>query len=167
MRFTANTVAERTPNGVRQEVEESNGRVFAYGSSAGVAAIVIATGDYPRRVAHSLLSLMVDEFTSQNPRTSYENVKADPNNKDKQLIPYPKLATHIVEYNENLDEVDKLGGLQANLDDTKAVLHKTIESVLERGEKIENLVAKSDGLSASSKMFYQSAKKQNSCCVVM
>jgi hypothetical protein len=34
------------------------------------------------------------------------------------------------------------------------VLHRTIESVMERGEKIENLVAKSDGLSAQSKMFY-------------
>ena len=29
-----------------------------------------------------------------------------------------------------------------------------IESVLERGEKIDSLVAKSDGLSAQSKMFY-------------
>ena len=36
-----------------------------------------------------------------------------------------------------------------------------------RGEKIDSLVAKSDGLSAQSKMFYQQAKKQNSCCVVM
>jgi hypothetical protein len=35
------------------------------------------------------------------------------------------------------------------------------------GEKLDNLVAKSDNLSASSKMFYTQAKKQNSCCVVM
>ena len=35
------------------------------------------------------------------------------------------------------------------------------------GEKIDSLVAKSDGLSAQSKMFYTQAKKQNSCCVVM
>jgi len=56
--------------------------------------------------------------------------------------------------------------------------------VLERGEKIDSLVQKSDGLSAQSKMFYtqvrsqlylslrpstnaSQAKKQNSCCVVM
>ena len=44
--------------------------------------------------------------------------------------------------------------IQKELDETKIVLHKTIESVLERGEKIDNLVAKSDGLSAQSKMFY-------------
>ena len=57
--------------------------------------------------------------------------------------------------------------IQKELDETKIVLHKTIESVLERGEKIDSLVAKSDGLSAQSKMFYTQAKKQNSCCVMM
>lgn len=44
--------------------------------------------------------------------------------------------------------------IQKELDETKIVLHKTIESVLQRGEKIDDLVAKSDGLSAQSKMFY-------------
>jgi synaptobrevin homolog YKT6 len=57
--------------------------------------------------------------------------------------------------------------IQKELDETKIVLHKTIESVLERGEKIDSLVAKSDGLSAQSKMFYTQAKKQNSCCAIM
>ena len=74
--------------------------------------------------------------------------------------------------------------IQKELDETKIVLHKTIESVLQRGEKIDDLVAKSDGLSAQSKMFYSEfsilwamwmtancliaqAKKQNSCCILM
>lgn len=47
--------------------------------------------------------------------------------------------------------------IQKELDETKIVLHKTIESVLQRGEKIDDLVAKSDGLSAQSKMFYRMA----------
>jgi hypothetical protein len=37
--------------------------------------------------------------------------------------------------------------------------HKTIESVLERGEKLDNLVDRSNALSAQSKMFYKTAKK--------
>lgn len=44
--------------------------------------------------------------------------------------------------------------IQRELDETKIVLHKTIESVLQRGEKIDDLVEKSDGLSAQSKVFY-------------
>jgi synaptobrevin family protein YKT6 len=50
--------------------------------------------------------------------------------------------------------------VQAELDETKGVLHKTIESVLERGEKLDSLVERSDALSAQSKLFYRSAKKQ-------
>lgn len=45
--------------------------------------------------------------------------------------------------------------IQKELDETKIVLHKTIESVLERGETVDSLVEKSDGLSAQSKMFYK------------
>ena len=50
--------------------------------------------------------------------------------------------------------------VQAELDETKIVLHKTIESVLERGEKLDNLVERSDQLSAQSRLFYKTAKKQ-------
>ena len=53
--------------------------------------------------------------------------------------------------------------VQQELDETKVVMHKTIESVLERGEKLDNLVERSNALSAQSKMFYKTAKKQNSC----
>jgi synaptobrevin family protein YKT6 len=51
-------------------------------------------------------------------------------------------------------QADSIMKIQKELDETKIVLHKTIESVLQRGEKIDDLVAKSDGLSAQSKMFY-------------
>lgn len=44
---------------------------------------------------------------------------------------------------------------------------KTIENVLERGEKLDDLVSKSQDLSMQSKVFYKQAKKTNSCCVVM
>ena len=53
--------------------------------------------------------------------------------------------------------------IQKELDETKIVLHKTIESVLERGEKIDSLVEKSDGLSAQSKMFYSKRHIHSTC----
>jgi synaptobrevin family protein YKT6 len=37
--------------------------------------------------------------------------------------------------------------------------HKTIESVLQRGEKLDNLVERSNALSMQSKAFYKTAKK--------
>ena len=44
--------------------------------------------------------------------------------------------------------------------------HKTIESVLERGEKLNDLVDRSNALSAQSKMFYKTAKKVRSVVVM-
>ncbi len=52
----------------------------------------------------------------------------------------------------------------ARADETKIVLHQTIESVLRRGEKLDALVEKSNDLSLASQMFYKQAKKANSCC---
>ena len=46
------------------------------------------------------------------------------------------------------------------------MLHKTIDNLLERGEKLDSLVERSDDLSKQSKMFYKQARKTNSCCVV-
>lgn len=62
---------------------------------------------------------------------------------------------------------DRLTKIQRDLDDTKVVLHQTIESMLERGEKLENLVDKSSDLSMASQMFYKQARKTNSCCRLM
>lgn len=62
---------------------------------------------------------------------------------------------------------DKLTKIQRDLDDTKVVLHQTIESMLNRGEKLENLVDKSSDLSMASQMFYKQARKTNSCCRLM
>ena len=45
-------------------------------------------------------------------------------------------------------------------------MHQAMETVLEVGEKMENLVDKSSDLSMSSKAFYSTASDQNSCCLV-
>ena len=64
-------------------------------------------------------------------------------------------------------QADKLTKIQRDLDETKVVLHKTIESMLERGEKLDTLVDKSSDLSMASQMFYKQARKTNSCCKMM
>ena len=117
----------------------------AYGRSEGVAGIIISDHDYPALAAHQLLSKVLDEFLAKNPRTSF----MPPNPK----IQFPELKEYIVKY-QDAQQADSIMKIQKELDETKIVLHKTIESVLERGEKIDSLVQKSDGLSAQSKMFY-------------
>ncbi|KAL2038692.1 hypothetical protein N7G274_008450 [Stereocaulon virgatum] len=158
MSLFSKTVAERTKPGQRQDVEEKSYTFHAYGRTEGVAGIIISDADYPALVAHQLLSKVVDEFLSRYPRSSFAN--------SNPTLDFPQLKEYIVKY-QDPQQADSIMKIQKELDETKIVLHKTIESVLERGEKIDSLVEKSDGLSAQSKMFYKQAKQQNSCCVIM
>ena len=73
------------------------------------------------------------------------------------------LESYLQKYQNPVD-ADPMMKVQSELDETKIVLHNTIEAVLERGEKLDDLVAKSEGLSLQSKTFYKTAKKTNSCC---
>ena len=118
----------------------------AYGRTEGVAGVIISDHDYPALVAHQLLSKVVDEFLSKYPRTAFAN--SNPS------LAFPQLKEYITKY-QDPQQADSIMKIQKELDETKIVLHKTIESVLERGEKIDSLVAKSDGLSSQSKLFYQ------------
>ncbi|KAF1987288.1 snare-like protein [Aulographum hederae CBS 113979] len=158
MTLFSKTVAERTRPGQRQDIEEQSYTFHCYGRTEGVCGVIITDHEYPALVAHQLLSKVVDEFLTKYPKSQFQTSSAE--------CPLPQLKDYIVKY-QDPQQADSIMKIQKELDETKIVLHKTIESVLERGEKIDSLVAKSDGLSAQSKMFYTQAKKQNSCCSVM
>lgn len=128
----------------------------AYGRTEGVAGVIISDSEYPALVAHQLLSKVVDEFLSRYPRTAFLNATS--------TLDFPALKEYIVKY-QDPQQADSIMKIQKELDETKIVLHKTIESVLERGEKIDSLVEKSDGLSAQSKMFYKHASPPALICV--
>ena len=152
MMLFCKTVAERTRPGQRQDIEERSYTFHAYGRTEGVAGVIITDGDYPALVAHQILSKVVDEFLAKYPCTAF----SDRNLQDN-ACPLPQLKEYIHKY-QDPSQADSIMKIQKELDETKIVLHKTIESVLERGEKIDSLVAKSDGLSQQSKMFYSQVR---------
>lgn len=74
----------------------------------------------------------------------------------------PALDDIIRKY-QDPHEADAIMKIQKDLDETKITLHKTIDTVLERGVKLDNLVEKSTDLSAQSKMYV--AKSSSSCAL--
>ena len=76
-----------------------------------------------------------------------------------------RLEPTLLKY-QTPNEVDKVMRVDKQLSETKEVLYKTIDAVLARGEKLDDLVEKSNALSAQSKLFFKQAKKTNACCVV-
>lgn len=184
MSFFSKTVAERTPQGQRQSVQENNytAHVYNRGGAEQLAgkchtarlayvakcspAVIITDQEYPVRPAFSLLTKILDEFTNKVPQSSFN---------DPASISFPDINTYIQKY-QDPRQADTIMRVQQELDETKIVLvrpldrhwhllfylrsqHKTIESVLQRGEKLDNLVDRSQALSAQSKMFYKTAKK--------
>jgi len=118
--------------------------------------VLVSDSEYPHRVAHSLLTKVLDDVTGQT-EFNWRTATAD------SMRNYKALDAFLTRY-QNPREADALSKIQAELDETKIIMHNTIEAVLERGEKLDDLVAKSEGLSAQSKMFYKTARKTNSCC---
>ncbi|KAF2761193.1 synaptobrevin [Pseudovirgaria hyperparasitica] len=157
-------VAEGIKPGQRHDAEQEQYVFHAYGRSEGIAGIIISDSQYPSLVAHQLLSKITDEFLTKHPRATFATLTQD-------SVPvgtyrFPELDEYIRKY-QDPEQADNIMKIQRELDETKIVLHKTIESVLQRGQNLDKLVDQSNDLSYSSRQFYKGAKKQNSCCVVM
>lgn len=157
--FISRTIVKRTQPGQRQSVEQDAYLVHVSNRS-GLVAIAVMDKEYPSRSAFCVLGKMCDDYVDKVVGEGWRVVTEDDQRGDALL------ATAIARYQDPM-EADKILKIQRELDETKVVLHKTIDSVLARGEKLDNLVDKSTDLSLASQMFYKQAKKQNQCCTMM
>ena len=64
------------------------------------------------------------------------------------------------------EQADKIYQVSQKLNKTTEIVRQTVDQVLERGTKLEDLVEKSDSLSQQSKIFYKTSKKMNRCCII-
>lgn len=157
MNFFSKTLADQTPQpGQRQSVENQDYTGHVFTRQTDLSAVVICDKEYPVRVAFAVLSKVLDDFLSKYPRADTWTHGMSVTGLRETLGKY-----------QNPAEADNILRIQKELDETKIIMHKTIESVLQRGQHLEDLVAKSDELSQASKVFYTTAKKTNSCCKIM
>jgi len=158
--FFAKTVISRIKSGSRVTVEQEqmqDYQVHAFLREDGLAATTTCDKEYPPRAAFNLLAKVLDDFAAAAPSWRSET--------RQDSISFPPLA-EMLKAAQDPASFDKLTKIKGDLDETTAVLHQTIDNLLERGEKLDSLVERSDDLSKQSKMFYKQARKTNSCCVV-
>lgn len=127
-----------------------------YVRTDNLSGVLIADHEYPQRVAHTLITKILDEFSAKVPAELWETGT-------ESTIDFSAMPSFLAKY-QDPKEADALTKMQNDLDETKIILKNTIEAVLERGEKIDDMVIKSENLSIQSKAFYKTAKKTNSCC---
>ncbi|XP_041088272.1 synaptobrevin homolog YKT6-like [Polyodon spathula] len=159
MTFTSALIVERSSHGSRASVKEQEYLCHVYVRNDSLSAVVIADNEYPSRVCFTLLDKVLDEFSKQVDRIDWPSGSPA-------TINYTTLDGYLAKY-QNPREADPMSKVQAELDETKIILHNTMESLLERGEKLDDLVQKSEHLGNTSKAFYKTARKQNSCCEIM
>ena len=163
--FISKTIVTRTQPGQRQSVEQDSYLVHVINRN-GLAAIGVMDKEYPSRSAFCVLQKMADDYLELLSRNNTKDgwdwkMVTEDDDRGNEL-----LEEALTRYQDPM-AADKILKIQRELDDTKVVLHKTIDSVLARGEKLDNLVDKSTDLSLASQMFYKQARKQNQCCNLM
>ncbi|KAL1456281.1 hypothetical protein WDU94_001023 [Cyamophila willieti] len=156
MTFVSKTMVERSQTASRQSVKEGEYMCHVFVRGDNLAGILVSDHEYPHRVAHTLITNVLNEFSKVVPPSSWPSGT-------EATISFPQLPQYLARY-QNPREADAMTKIQEELDETKIILHNTIEAVLQRGEKLDDLVGKSEELSMSSKAFYKTARKTNSCC---
>lgn len=166
MRFGARTVCQSTHPGHRQSVDlvtlseltpNQKPVCHAYTRSNGLAACAISDSEYPTRVAHSLLIRVLEVVAKQVSESKWADIWTDQSSE-------PAYLQQFLNDYQNPAQVDKLAAVEKTLDEVKDIMHKNIEEILVRGTTLDELARKSSDLSDGAKIFYQQARKQNSCC---
>lgn len=157
--FLSKTIVQRTTAGQRQTVKQEDYYCHVHVKDGGIAGVAVTDKDYPTIAAFSVISKSVEEFMQQA-GDSWQTATTD----GAQAVSV--VESSLMKYQDPV-AADKLTKIQKDLDETKVILHQTIDSVLKRGEKLDTLVDKSADLSLASQMFYKQARRTNSCCKMM
>lgn len=70
------------------------------------------------------------------------------------------------EYQDPLS-VDKVLKIQKELDEITAIMKVNLDTIISRGESLQDLLIKSESMSLQSKAFLKETEKLNSCCIII
>jgi synaptobrevin family protein YKT6 len=147
--------AEGTQIGDRQSITEGEYKCHVYIRPDCLVGVSLTDHEYPHRVAHTLLTKVLDDFTLTVPRDQWTT--------GTEVAGFAgSLEIYMKKYQDPYS-VDPMMKMEKDIDETKIILHQSIEAVLERDEKLHDLVAKSEELSEGSKLFYKTVPKQGCC----
>ena len=156
--FLSRQVAARALMGRRQSISEGDHVCFV-NNCDGLVGICITNAAYPMASAFGAIGQALDAYTAEH-GSGWRTATADT---DVGTAAAQQALTRC----QDPLAADRLAKVHHDLDETRVVLHKTLESLLERDGRLQELVDKSDDLSAASKMFARHARRTNSCCTMM
>ena len=129
---------------------------FFYIVEQGICFLCMSDELNKHRIPFAFLNDMKDQFTAKYGRDEPQHAIAFAYNEE-----FSPLIQQRMEY-FNSDEadmtIDNLGAVKSQIDDVKGVMVQNIERVLERGEKLELLVERTDRLNQQAFRFEASSR---------
>jgi len=117
----------------------------------GLACAIITDQEYPSRVSFDIIIYYSDQYYKEYGL----NFPSE-----------PFLYDYIIEI-QNPKDIDKLTKIKNDIDNTKEIVLETIEQLISRGEKLENLNNKSNKLVDDAKKFQTQSQELNACCNIL
>mmetsp|Transcript_32402 Transcript_32402/g.74958 ORF Transcript_32402/g.74958 Transcript_32402/m.74958 type:complete len:224 (+) Transcript_32402:102-773(+) len=127
--------------------------VFHYVVDAGITYLCMANDNRKQRVPFAFLEDIRRRFRSQFGDAIHSAIAFSFNEEFA-----PTLQGQMAFYNSDPSS-DQIGQVKSQLEDVKGVMVENIEKVLERGEKIELLVDKTDRLNQTAFKFEKTSKQ--------
>ncbi|KAL3628086.1 hypothetical protein CASFOL_028188 [Castilleja foliolosa] len=146
--FTGNftTIAsqclQKLPASSNRFTYNCDGHTFNYLVDNGFTYCVVAVDAAGRQLPIAFLERVKDEFTKKY--GGGKAATAGPNSLKREFGPKLKEQMHYCV--NHPEEINKLAKVKAQVNEVKGVMMENIEKVLDRGEKIEVLVDKTDNL---------------------
>ncbi|OIV94203.1 hypothetical protein TanjilG_28142 [Lupinus angustifolius] len=125
---------------------------FNYLVDNGFTYCVVADESVGRQVPMAFLERVKDDFVAKY--GGGKAATAPPNSLNKEFG--PKLKEHMQYCVDHPEEISKLAKVKAQVSEVKGVMMENIEKVLDRGEKIELLVDKTESLHHQAQDFRNS-----------
>ncbi|XP_072991453.1 putative vesicle-associated membrane protein 726 [Typha latifolia] len=132
-----------------------DGHIFNYLVEDGYTYCVVVVESAGRQISIAFLERIKEDFTKRYGGGKAESAAANSLNREYG----PNLKEHMQYCANHPEEVSKLAKVKAQVSDVKGVMMENIEKVLDRGEKIELLVDKTENLRSQAQDFRQQGTK--------
>ncbi|CAA3023823.1 vesicle-associated membrane 722 [Olea europaea subsp. europaea] len=128
---------------------DCDGHTFNYLVEDGFTYCVVAVQSVGRQIPMAFLQRIKEDFTKKYGGGKASTAVANSLNREFG----PNLKEQMQYCVDHPEEISKLAKVKAQVSEVKGVMMENIEKVLDRGEKIELLVDKTDNLSSQAQHF--------------
>ena len=160
LNFAARTTINKIHKGemIRVEMEEQPDTfIYAHINDKGIGTVVIADKDYPESAALKVILEIENKFLALYSPAVLEQFTED------QDLKFPEADAMITRF-QDPKEADKLIKIEQDLGEIQHALHKTMNDLMDRGEKLDDLLKQSEDISGLAYNFYSKAKESNQKC---